>query len=44
MLSMGWKGEKDKAIKGNVKKDDLISKILARAASGHSEQFAILDL
>lgn len=28
----------------NIKNDDLIAKILARAASGHSEQFAILDL
>src|SRR5258708_1309583 len=27
-----------------VKKDDLVSKILARSASGHSEQFAIQDL
>ena len=29
---------------GNVKKDDLISKILARAATGRSEQFAIQDV
>ena len=27
-----------------VKKDDLVSKILARSASGRSEQFAIQDL
>jgi hypothetical protein len=29
---------------GRVKKDDLISKILAKPAHGHSEQFAIQDL
>ena len=29
---------------GNIKKDDLISKILARAATGRSEQFAIQDV
>jgi hypothetical protein len=29
---------------GNIKKDDLICKILARAVSGRSEQFAIQDV
>jgi hypothetical protein len=32
------------AYPGNIKKEDLISKILARAASGRSEQFAIQDV
>jgi hypothetical protein len=29
---------------GRIRKDDLVSKILARPAHGHSEQFAIQDL
>lgn len=32
------------AFPGRIKKDDLISKILAKPAHGHSEQFAIQDV